>query len=1367
MPNSFNTPISIDSIRVGYVDPSLGFVDGITVCQANDYAYKNPGTVFVFRDGSNNIKYLTINEVNKLTTNDIVTTASTCGGYQQIKECGPPKIQIFGGGGVGAVGNPVVGEDGAILAVDLVSGGFGYQFPPITQAKDECQYGTGSVLRAILGETIEEYETFEGEEDFEEYELCEDTSVGYGTKYGPNGENLGDWDPDSYTSTTKDPIQNEIEKYQESLTKYKNPFWTTRKKLPVRISSLGKDFSSYEVTFPTWNDFMNSYAISPVAPSNVAGSDFAGRIFTFEWEENFPYDGEYVFRGLCDNLAKLYIDGDLISDLKGFNDSAQPIQKTLKSGVYLIRIDLLNIPITTNTSTTTSVTSKINAKFVKRGNDFYLDVTGSGTGEVDLLMEIDDSSYIAGLAAREIIIPSDNGKVKFTRADGTPKVENIKKTINVTGGQSYGPIQILGATIGVAKPTVNSNKIALYDAAGTDENIKFLITNVKGNVTTTSINTSASTPNVASITTQNPKDYVIPEAKIIEKKGQYYIQVGGTGIVNITFKMDVNDAYYIAGIAASEIRVPSESGTISLKRKSTISISGQSFPNAYEKEETIKKSGKFAGGKTYGPIEIINQNPTGLPPKLSGSKKLELRDAEGDDANIKFEIDNIEPQKSTVSNVATGTVVSSKSWNENPMGISVTIDAPPQPVPQEKPPVQEGRCPPNPIWSTRFPSAKENWYPVRFPKWSKFLNRYALSPVKPLDTPGSDSGGISYSNSWNVNAPFRGYYKVRGEVDDIAKIYVDGNLVLDLSRRVGKTSGSEKVLLEEGNHTIKVEVENYSSESFSTINQKIFSTLDWQSPLTSTSSNIKAKFIQKGKDYYLDVSGFGSGEISFVMDVNDAPYIAGLAAKEVIIPSDGGKLMFTRTGISQRDSISYFSIPKEETIKKSGKFTGGKIYGPIQILGATVGAGTPKVFNNKLSLFDAAGTDENIKLEISKIEQTAKNSVTSSSVSSGTSKDGVIYQGPEIFHHIQTTGGSTGKGWGDFMNKYSVSPKVFKSISEPDERINGTFTLTWKNVKFPEDGDYRVRFQADNIGVLKIGDKQVQKTTDFYGDPATIQTNITAGTYDIVIELTNIKDRTNKFSNNPTGTSLVIEKDISVRDSSSKSWTENPIGVSAVLISPPCPKKISGKGVVEKIIIDDPGNGYLAPQDPSGGYPVIVKLKEVLVDNGGINYNCGGDQLKITPDNGAKLSYTCNAFGVINTVTVDDSGTPFTSYPRITLPSETGVNAKFTPVFEVVRDPLDPAISPNNIIQVTDLVGLKQTGYVDGRAYYGAVYYDEGVKYAGYYKTIGTPIRVYNTLQESITAKVTTPASAIERSGTDVTSNDPRLNIPGTPENLI
>jgi hypothetical protein len=228
------------------------------------------------------------------------------------------------------------------------------------------------------------------------------------------------------------------------------------------------------------------------------------------------------------------------------------------------------------------------------------------------------------------------------------------------------------------------------------------------------------------------------------------------------------------------------------------------------------------------------------------------------------------------------------------------------------------------------------------------------------------------------------------------------------------------------------------------------------------------------------------------------------------------------------------------------------------------------------------------------------------------------------------------------------------------------------------------------------------------------------------------------------------------------------MGIGAILIPPPCAKKIGGKGVIEKVIVDDPGNGYLPVQTPGTGYPVTLVLDDVIVEDPGINYRCGEDQIQITPSNGAELSYSCDSFGRITTVNVDTPGVGFNVYPEISIPSETGVNVRFRPVFRVVRDPVqllvEQQVKQETLIQVTDLVGLKQTGYVEGRAYYGAVYYDAGVPYAGYYKTAGTQVRVYTTLQESITARVTTAPSAIQRSGTDIRSNDPRLNIPGTPQ---
>ena len=122
-------------------------------------------------------------------------------------------------------------------------------------------------------------------------------------------------------------------------------------------------------------------------------------------------------------------------------------------------------------------------------------------------------------------------------------------------------------------------------------------------------------------------------------------------------------------------------------------------------------------------------------------------------------------------------------------------------------------------------------------------------------------------------------------------------------------------------------------------------------------------------------------------------------------------------------------------------------------------------------------------------------------------------------------------------------------------------------------------------------------------------------------------------------------------------------------------------------------------------------------------------------------------------------------YPDIWIESDTGVNFAGVPVFEIVRDPV--LVDPDKLIQDTDLAGIKQTGYYEGRAYYGAIYYENGIKYAGYYESPGEPVQIYDTMQESIDAMVTTPPSAILRQGTDIDSDDPRLNIPGTPENLI
>jgi hypothetical protein len=1564
--NLFGQP-SKNDIRVGYIDPKLGYVNDVTICDANEYAKENPGTTFLFKDGNKVLRYININEVNSLTPQELETNQE-CDGLNQKKECGPPSIQIYGGGGIGAVGNPVIGIDGSLLAVDLVSGGYGYQYPPQVSANDNCNYGSGSVLTAVIGEVVDGFETYTDVTDFEEYEICDPNDAGFGRRYGPNGEDLGPWEPNAYTKIGIDPIRTEIEKYEKGVrAAERKPFWSTRRNRPTKITASDPRVTTtqaYKVSFgDSWSEFMNSYAVSPVPPSNVKGSDYAATLFTMEWNEEFPTTGEYIFRGLCDNIAQLYIDNEKLFDLGGFKGPVNDIRKTIKEGIHNIRVDLLNAPIKEK------VTSQLPSGLV----DVSFTVYGEGkrTEKLKFSFVSEDGSHSFVLlgnkkskeSRNETVKVRPNTKYKVAAVSTFAETEqgiiqNGKK--NKEGGIGSSN-KIFADHIGSANDNddiqitagsgkfQSKNKRTAKNSGRSTYDLTFFI---EGSVDTTSSTASNSTIQTKKIF--NTVDYINKANRKLWRTNVYgrggFINEQGVCPFDTSVQLKDNPYAGTHRIVWDNIDFPFD-GSYSIDievddnvkltfsgSKGDIIISKKGFSSPSKGTGKTTETRFFKAGK-YKIIADLEQIPGG-----------KFGFAEGK---------NINPMALAVEvSVATTTqeVISPKSWNENPMGISVTIDAPEPTVPQEPVPAQEGRCPNNPIWTTRFPTKTEKWYPVKFPGprtiteivttnvatptlekkevefsvygqgafrdlsfvftavdgshtftlygvdknkktrkdkvqikpninyivvakedstkfssveqglikggtkakengigtsnkifadyiksgndnddiqiaaavgtftssnkrkaknsgrstydlvyrfdaapttknstttstrtfdapgWSRFMNRYAISPVKPLDTPGSDKAGATYSTSWDIDIPYDGFYGVKGTRDNTGRILIDNNEVSKLDGFNVDDPKLVKTFITKGRHTITAEVYNTPIVTENTIDQKIFGTKDWQvAGISSTSTsvnqgNIKPKFIQKNGKYYLEVTGSGSGEIEFVMEVDDAPYIAGLAAKEVILPSDGNKISFKRSvpsfpaGTTNDPNILRIqesAIPQKETIKKSGKFTAGKTYGPIEIIGANLGAGTPRVSNNKLGLLDADGTDENIKLIITDTKSTSttstSTSITGGYLSSGTVKDGITYEGPSLFHYSDSR-------WGEFMNNHSVSPYL-PPFDVANPKINGTKKYTWKGVKFPESGQYRIAFQADNIGSLYIGGTKVLTTTSFKDTPTFENVNISAGTYDVIVEVENIKDRTDVFNNNPTGFGVVIRKDVTIRDQNKTPWSSNPMGISAILIPPPCPKKLSGKGVVKKVVIQDPGNGYLPPSG-EGSYPAGLRLREVIVENPGINYNCGVDQIQITPSNGAVLDYVCDSFGKIKEVKVLNPGLGFTEYPQIQMVSPpgavpTGINASFRPQFEVVRDPI--VTVPEKLIQVTDLVGLKQNGYVDGRAYYGSVFYKDGVRYAGFYETPGELVQVYDTLQDSINAQVTTAASAIERSGTDteLSSNNPKLNIPGTPENLI
>ena len=1350
MPTNISAPLDNNLIKVGYIDPKFGFIDGVTICDANSYAEKNPGTIFIFRENRQKIRFLNINQVNKLGTENIVTDNSSCAGIQTYKECGPPAIQFAGGGGIAAAGNPIVSTDGSILGVDLISGGYGYEYAPKVSAKDDCNYGNGAVLTAILGNIVESYEVYTDEEDLELYELCEDTFVGYGTKWGPNGEDLGPWEPSKYTKPDEDPIRREIENYQRLLLSENNPLFTTRKNKVLSISSsLGRTFADkVDVTCPiknpqgqsVWGSFMETYAISPVPPSNVQGSDFPNEIFTFEYEVKFPLDGEYTFKGMCDNKAQLYVDDFKISDLTGFGNAVTPIQKTFKAGNHTVRIDLVNLPITEK------INSALTSEYVE------VDFSAFGQGRIRNLSftftseDGSDSFVINGV--------DKNRQTRIDRIKVKPKVNyKVVASSDASKHKSVEQGLIKNGTKAKEAGVGTSNKIFADYLSTSNDNDDIQITAGKGSFTssnkrkvggrntydlTYSLNETQNAQPISSnsITKKvfNTIDYIdkadrpLWRTNVNNRGG--FINEYGVSPFDTTSQLEDNPYAGTHRIIWNNINFPVDGNyiiEIEVDDNVNLTFAGSGTETVINKrgftgvDQSTGKSTetKFFKAGNYTITADLEQIPggkfgfSGIP----GTNPMALA------INVQTSFAEIE-------------VISSKSWNENPMGVALVIDSPMPTIPQEQKPIQDGPCPPSPIWTTRFPGSRDRWYPVIYTKngsWSKFMNRYALSPVLPLDTPGSDSAGINYRTSWDLDIPYPGFYGVKGTADNKGKVYIDGEEVKILEGFNEQNPSITKKFLSKGRHVIEVEVFNQPIIKTSLINQKIFSTEDWIAPSNSQPQNVDVQF-----------NAFVGGDFANTFTIDEL----GINVSKNR-GNKGNSQSFTKTVETGKVySVKLYSTPGTIKLRTQGD----------NILQAE----DSNDFNwkdigcsvDKGRFFDLNGSE-------------CKFVVDSTSTQSDTtiSNNGVSYSGPNLFHHIQTTGGTTGAGWGSFMNQYSISPKVFDNISTPDSRINGLFTLLWKGVNFPETGSYKIKFQADNIGTLKIDNQIIQTTTEFYAEPGTIIADVTQGNHDILVELTNIQDRTNIFANNPTGVALLIEREVSISTQTSQSWAGgNPMAVSAVLIPPPCPRKISGKGRVVDVIVEDPGNGYLPPNPVGQNYPVSLAIKEIVVTNSGLGYNCGVDQIIVTPNNGVRLDYTCDSFGRIKDVKVLNGGIGFTEYPTITMPSDNGINVEFIPVFEVIRDPL--ISDPNKLIQVTDLVGIKRTGYVDGRAYYGAVFYKEGIKYAGYYETAGTLVQIYDTLQESITAKVTTQPSAIPRSGTDVSSNNPSLNIPGTPNTI-
>jgi hypothetical protein len=160
-----------------------------------------------------------------------------------------------------------------------------------------------------------------------------------------------------------------------------------------------------------------------------------------------------------------------------------------------------------------------------------------------------------------------------------------------------------------------------------------------------------------------------------------------------------------------------------------------------------------------------------------------------------------------------------------------------------------------------------------------------------------------------------------------------------------------------------------------------------QSPPSKKKGSIKAEFIRKGGEFYVQVTGNGSGQIEFLMDVNDDAFNASVAASKIEVPSDKGIIAFERTDQLERyrgkneQPVTLFGIvgyKEREKIRKKGRFTAGKTYGPIKVYKPDNNVRAELASKKRINLRDNDGDDANIKFTIEKIKSKIRDTPESS-----------------------------------------------------------------------------------------------------------------------------------------------------------------------------------------------------------------------------------------------------------------------------------------------------------------------------------------------------------------------------------------------------
>ena len=132
--------------------------------------------------------------------------------------------------------------------------------------------------------------------------------------------------------------------------------------------------------------------------------------------------------------------------------------------------------------------------------------------------------------------------------------------------------------------------------------------------------------------------------------------------------------------------------------------------------------------------------------------------------------------------------------------------------------------------------------------------------------------------------------------------------------------------------------------------------------------------------------------------------------------------------------------------------------------------------------------------------------------------------------------------------------------------------MVWENVEFPIAGEYKMEIEADDTLEVFLGEnlknsfgsegyKSIGKTRVFKGVEVFPFDIPKPGKRDIKLILQNAKIPGTTFRQNPTVAACKITCEVPVEVADTRSWLINPVGISAVLLAPPCKRLVGGSNL--------------------------------------------------------------------------------------------------------------------------------------------------------------------------------------------------------------